>query len=38
MAAANRGKYVVENFQQTPAVPDGLAVMIQAYKLLSWMI
>ena len=23
MAAANRGKYVVENFQQTPAVPDG---------------
>ena len=35
MAAANRGKYVVENFQQTPAVPDGLAVMIQAYKLLS---
>ena len=35
MAAANRGKYVVENFQQTPAVPDGLAVMIQAYKLLN---
>jgi outer membrane protein assembly factor BamD len=35
MAAANRGKHVVENFQQTPAVPDGLAVMIQAYKLLS---
>ena len=35
MAAANRGRYVVENFQQTPAVPDGLAVMIQAYKLLG---
>ena len=25
MAAANRGRYVVENFQQTPAVADGLA-------------
>ena len=35
MAAANRGRYVVENYQQTPAVPDGLAVMIQAYKLLG---
>ncbi|GLS27929.1 outer membrane protein assembly factor BamD [Marinibactrum halimedae] len=35
LAAANRGRYVVENFQQTPAVPDGLAVMIQAYKLLG---
>jgi outer membrane protein assembly factor BamD len=35
MAAANRGRYVVENFQQTPAVPDGLAVMIQAYTLLG---
>lgn len=35
MAAANRGRYVVENFQQTPAVADGLAVMIQAYQLLG---
>ncbi len=35
LAAANRGRYVVENFQQTPAVPDGLAVMIQAYQLLG---
>ncbi len=35
MAAANRGKYVVENFQGTPAVPDGLAVMAQAYSLLG---
>lgn len=34
-AAANRGRYVVENFQQTPAVGDGLAVMIQAYLLLD---
>ena len=35
MAAANRGKYVVENFQQSPAVPDGLAVMAQAYYMLG---
>ena len=35
LAAANRGRYVVENFQQTPAVPDGLAVMAQAYYFLG---
>ncbi len=35
VAAANRGRFVVENFQQTPAVPDGLAVMVQAYLLLG---
>jgi outer membrane protein assembly factor BamD len=35
VAAAARGRYVVENFQKTPAVPDGLAVMIQAYHLLG---
>ena len=35
LAAANRGRYVVENFQMTPAVPDGLAVMAQAYHLLG---
>ena len=33
LAAANRGKFVVENMQRTPAVPDGLAVMAQAYHL-----
>ena len=27
VAAANRGRYVVENFQETPAVGDGLAIM-----------
>jgi len=26
---------VVENFQETPAVPDGLAVMAQAYIILG---
>jgi outer membrane protein assembly factor BamD len=31
LAAANRGRYVVENFQETSAVPDALAVMIQSY-------
>jgi outer membrane protein assembly factor BamD len=35
LAAANRGRYVVENYQQTEAVPDGLAVMVQAYQLLN---
>lgn len=35
LAAANRGRYVVENYQQTPAVPDALAVMAEAYHLLG---
>ncbi|EAQ95826.2 Beta-barrel assembly machine subunit BamD [Congregibacter litoralis KT71] len=35
LAAANRGRYVVENFQRTPAVGDGLAVMAQGYLLLG---
>ncbi|MDB6050978.1 MAG: lipoprotein, partial [Pseudomonas sp.] len=32
VAAANRGRYVVENFQETPAVGDGLAVMVESYQ------
>ncbi|HEY3698991.1 MAG TPA: outer membrane protein assembly factor BamD [Spongiibacteraceae bacterium] len=35
LAAANRGRYVVDNYQQTEAVPDALAVMVQAYQLLG---
>jgi outer membrane protein assembly factor BamD len=35
LAAANRGRFVVENFQQTPAVPDALAAMVQGYHLLE---
>ena len=35
IAAVNRGRYVVENFEQTPAVPDALAVMVQGYQLLG---
>ena len=31
LAAVNRGRFVVENFQRTPAVADGLAVMAQGY-------
>jgi outer membrane protein assembly factor BamD len=36
LAATNRGTYVVENFQHTPAVADGLAVMAQGYILLGY--
>ncbi|MFZ5653768.1 MAG: outer membrane protein assembly factor BamD [Pseudomonadota bacterium] len=35
LAATNRGRYVVENYQQTPAVADALAVMAQGYHLLG---
>ena len=35
VAAVNRGRYVVENFPQTPAIPDALAVMVQGYHFLS---
>src|SRR5690625_2185088 len=35
LAAANRGRHVVENFPQTPAVGDALAVMVQASRLLE---
>lgn len=34
-AAANRGRFVVEHFQETSAVADGLAIMVQAYRLLD---
>ena len=35
IAAANRGKYVVENFQRTPAVEDALIIMVRAYRRLG---
>lgn len=35
VAAANRGRYVVENLQETPAIPDALAVMVEAYTKLQ---
>ncbi len=35
IAALNRGRYIVENFQGTPAVPDGLAIMVHSYRILG---
>ncbi len=35
IAAANRGRYVVENFQRTPAVAEALDISIQAYEKLG---
>lgn len=32
VAAANRGKYVVENYQRTPAVAEALALMVKSYR------
>ncbi|MEJ2180673.1 MAG: outer membrane protein assembly factor BamD [Gammaproteobacteria bacterium] len=31
VAAANRAKYVVENYPKTPAIPEALAVLTKAY-------
>ena len=30
-AALNRGRYVVENFQGSPAVSDGISIMVECY-------
>jgi len=35
VAALNRGRYVLENFQQTPAIPDALAVVVQSYHMMG---
>ena len=35
LAAANRGKYVLENYERTPSVPDALAIMVKAYRLMQ---
>jgi outer membrane protein assembly factor BamD len=35
VASANRGRYVVENLQGSPAVGDGLALMIESYQNLG---
>ncbi|MGB1272542.1 MAG: outer membrane protein assembly factor BamD, partial [Endozoicomonas sp.] len=35
VAAANRGRYVVENMQQTPSVPEALAIMVESYQHLG---
>jgi outer membrane protein assembly factor BamD len=35
IAAANRGRYVVENYPSTPSVTEGLTIMVQAYQQLG---
>lgn len=35
LAATNRGRFVVENYQLTPSIPDALAVMVQGYQFLE---
>lgn len=35
VAAVGRGRYVLENFPRTPAIPDALAVMVQGYRLMK---
>ena len=35
VAAANRARYVVENYQQTPAMPEALVLMAKSYKVLE---
>lgn len=35
VAAVSRGRYVLENYPQAPAMPDALAVMVQGYHLLG---
>lgn len=35
VAAANRARYVVENYQQTPAMPEALVLLAKCYKVLE---
>jgi outer membrane protein assembly factor BamD len=35
LAAANRAKYVIENYSRTPAMPDALVIMAKAYKVMG---
>ena len=35
IAALNRAKFVLESYQDTPAVADSMALMVEAYKLLG---
>lgn len=35
VAAANRARYVVENYQRTPAMPDALVVLAMSYKAMQ---
>ncbi len=35
VAVVNRCKYVIENFQRTPSVPNALVYMVRAYRILG---
>lgn len=35
LAAANRARYVVEKYPRTPSIPDALALMAKAYKVME---
>jgi len=35
VAAANRAKYILENYQQTPSIPDALTILREAYTKLN---
>jgi outer membrane protein assembly factor BamD len=36
VAAANRARYVLENYQRTPAVADALVVQVESYRMLGY--
>lgn len=35
LAAANRARYVLENYEATPAVPNALRIMVSAYRAMN---
>src|SRR3569833_3159870 len=35
LAAVNRAKYIIEHYDQTPAVPEALTIMVKAYDKLE---
>jgi outer membrane protein assembly factor BamD len=35
VAAANRARFVVENYQRAPVIPDALVIMAKAYRLMD---
>ena len=35
LAAANRARYVIENYPRTPAMPEALVIMAKAYKIME---
>jgi len=35
LAAVNRARYVIDNYDQTPSVPDALSLMVRAYRKMN---